>query len=63
MPLNARTNENIPKVDETTLGEEDDVTTVGHGEAINLRLDFNSLLSVSFQPGDVDFDIEVTNAR
>jgi hypothetical protein len=63
MLLNARTNENIPKVDETALGEEDDVTTVGHGEAVNLRLDLNSLLGVSLQPGDVDFDIEVTNAR
>ena len=61
--MQARMRTRIPKVDQASLGEEDDVTTVGHGEAVNLRLDFNSLLSVSLQPGDVDFDIEVTNAR
>jgi hypothetical protein len=49
------------KVDETTLGEEDDVTSVGHGEAVDLRLDADDLLGVGLQPGDVDLNVEVTN--
>lgn len=49
------------KVDQTTLGKEEDVTAVGHGEAVDLGLDVLDRLGVGLQPGNVDFDIEVTN--
>src|SRR5690606_829965 len=50
------------EVDETTLSQQDDVSAVGHGVAVNLRLNVNDSLGVCLQPGDVDFNIEVTNA-
>jgi hypothetical protein len=49
------------QVDETTLSEKDDVTAAGHGEAINLGLDIDSLLGIGLQPGNVDLNVEVTN--
>jgi hypothetical protein len=49
------------QVDETTLGQKDDVTTVGHEEAVNLRLDVLDRLGVGLEPSNVNFDIEVTN--
>ena len=51
-----------PQIDQTTLSEQDNVAAVGHGKAINLRLDVDCLLRISLQPRDVDLDIEVTNA-
>ena len=50
------------KVDETALSEEDDVAAVGHCEAVDLGLDLNTSLGVGLQPGDVDLNIEVTDA-
>lgn len=49
------------EVDKATLGEEDDVTAGGHGEAVNLGLDVLNALGVLLEPGNVDLDIEVTN--
>lgn len=49
------------KVDKTALGEEDNVTTVGHGEAVNLGLDVDSLLGIGLEPGNVDLDIKVSD--
>lgn len=49
------------KVDETTLGEKDDVTAVGHQEAVNLRLDVLDGLGVLLEPGNVDLNVEVTD--
>jgi len=50
------------KVDKTALSEKDDVAATGHGEAVNLRLDVADRCSVGLQPGDVNFNVEVTNA-
>lgn len=49
------------EVDETSLSEEDDVTTVGHRVAVDLRLDVRDRLGVGLEPGDVDLDVEVTD--
>ena len=50
------------KVDKTTLSKEDDVAAVGHGEAVDLGLNIRDRLSIGLQPGDVDFNVKVTNA-
>lgn len=49
------------KVDETTLGQQDDVAAVLHQEAVNLGLDVLHRGSVGLQPGNVNLNIEVTN--
>ena len=49
------------QVDETTLGQEDDVTAVVHQEAVNLGLDAGNRLCVLLEPRNIDFDIEVTD--
>jgi len=49
------------KVDETSLGEEDDVAAVLHEEAVDLWLDVLDALGVGLQPGNVDLNVEVTN--
>jgi hypothetical protein len=49
------------KVDKTTFSQKDNVVTVLHGETINLGLDVLDGSSVSLDPGDIDFNIEVTN--
>jgi len=50
------------EVDQTTFGKQDDMATVGHGVTIDLRLNIDDGLRVSLEPGDIDLDIEVTNA-
>lgn len=37
------------------------MAAIGHGEAVDLGLDLNSLLGVGLQPGDVNLNIEVTD--
>lgn len=49
------------KVDETTLGQEDEVTAVWHQETVNLGLDADTLLGVLLEPGNVDLNVEVTD--
>jgi hypothetical protein len=49
------------QVDETALGEEDDVAAAGHKVAVDLGLDVGDGLGVLLEPGNVDFDIEVTD--
>ena len=51
------------KVDKAALGEEDNVTAVGHGEAVNLGLDVHALLRVLLEPINIDLNIEVANAK
>jgi hypothetical protein len=51
------------EVDETTLSKQDDMATIRHGETINLGLDIDDGLRVGLEPGNIDLDIEVTNAR
>jgi hypothetical protein len=50
------------QVDEPALGEEDDVTTGGKGETVNLGLDVYGLDRVLLDPRDIDLDVEVTDA-
>lgn len=49
------------QVDKTALGEEDDVVTILHGKAVYLWLDVGNTGSVSLEPGNIDFDIEMAN--
>jgi hypothetical protein len=49
------------KVDETTLGEKDDVAAGRHEEAVDLGLDVLDILGVGLEPGDVNFNVEVAN--
>jgi hypothetical protein len=49
------------EVDETALGEEDDVAAAGHEEAVDLGLDVGDGFSVLLEPRNVDFDVEVTD--
>jgi hypothetical protein len=50
------------EVDETALGEEDDVAARGHGEAVDLGLDVDVLDRVLLEPGDVNLDVKVADA-
>lgn len=50
------------QVDESSLGEEDDVSAGSHGESVNLGLDVDVLDGVGLDPSDVDLDIEVADA-
>lgn len=49
------------EVDKTTLGEEDDVSTVGEQESVNLGLDVNDRGGVSLNPGNVNLNVKVAN--
>jgi hypothetical protein len=49
------------EVDETTLGEEDDVVAIRHEETVDLGLNVLDGLGVLLEPGNVDFNVEVTN--
>lgn len=50
-----------PKVDETTLCEEDDVAAVFHQVTVDLRLDVLDALGVGFKPCHVDFNVKMSN--
>lgn len=52
----------VPQVDKTTLGEEEDVAARGHGEAVDLGLNVGNGLGVGLQPCNVDLNVEVANA-
>ena len=49
------------KVDQTTLGQEDDVLAVLEGVPVHLGLDVGLQLAVLLQPLDLDLAVEVTN--
>lgn len=51
------------EVDETAGCEEDDMTTIRHGEAVDLRLDVHTLLCILGQPSNVDLNIEMADAE
>ena len=55
------TENNPPQIDQTTLGEKDDMTPARHGVAVNLGLDVDALKGVLLEPGDVDLNVEVAN--
>jgi len=50
------------EVDQSTLGEEDDVSARLHLESVHLGLDLDVLSGVGLQPCDINLDIEVTDA-
>jgi len=50
------------EVDQSTLGEEDDVSARLHLESVDLGLDLDVLGGVGLQPCDINLDIEVTDA-
>lgn len=54
---------NLPQVDKTTLSEKDEVTAARHRVTIDLGLDVDDRLRVGLQPGDIDLDVEVSNAK
>lgn len=49
------------QVDQSTLGEEDDVSARRHGKSVDLGLDVDGLGGSLLQPSDVNLDIKVTN--
>jgi len=49
------------EVDEAAFGEEDDVTAGGHEVAVDLGFDVGDGFAVFFDPGDVDFDVEMAD--
>lgn len=51
-----------PEVHKTTLSKQDDMATVGHGVTIDLGLDIDDRFRVGLEPGDIDLDIEMTDA-
>jgi hypothetical protein len=53
---------NLPQVHKTTFREKNDVAPRSHGEAINLRLDVDCLLSIGLQPGNVNLNVEMADA-
>ena len=61
--MNVPKYDNSPQVNETALGEEDDVTTIWHGETVDLGLDVGDGNSIGLEPGDIDFNVEVADAE
>lgn len=49
------------QVDETSLGQKDDVSAAGHQVPVNLGLDVLDALGVLLQPSDIDLNVEVAN--
>jgi hypothetical protein len=52
----------LPEIDKATRSKENNMTTVRHHETIDLWLYIYHRLGISLEPGDIDFDIEVTDA-
>lgn len=50
------------QVDQSTLGEEDNVSAGSHGESVNLGLDVYALDGVGLEPSNVNLDVEVADA-
>jgi hypothetical protein len=49
------------EVDETALGQQDEVTAVLHQEAVDLGLDVLDRLGVGLEPRNINLDVEVAN--
>lgn len=49
------------KIDKSSISEKDDVSAIRHRVSVNLRFDVAVLLGVGLEPGDIDFNVEVTN--
>lgn len=52
----------LPQINETTLSQKDQVAAVSHRVAVNLRFDVDDLLGILLQPGNINLDVEVTDA-
>lgn len=52
----------LPQVDKTTFGEQDDMATRRRREAVDLRFDVHSILCICLEPCNVDFNIKVADA-
>lgn len=50
------------QVDQTTLGEQNNVTAGSHGESVDLGLDVDGLGGVGLEPGNVNLDVKVADA-
>lgn len=50
------------EVDKTSFSEENDVTFVGHGVTVDLGLHIGDGDGIGLEPGDIDLDVEVTDA-
>lgn len=55
--------DNVPEVNKTTFGKEDDVAARWHRKAINLGFNIDCMFSIGLQPRNIDLDIEVSDAR
>ena len=51
-----------PQVDETPFRKENNMTTGRHSVPINLRFDIDDSLGVGFEPCNIDFYIEMSDA-
>lgn len=60
--INLRYDKCIPQVNETTLGEKDNVASRSHGVTIDLRFDVDNFLCVGLQPRNIDLNIEMPDA-
>lgn len=49
------------KVDKTTFSQQDDVASTWHQESINLGLDVDLLGAIGLEPGNIYFNVKVTN--
>lgn len=49
------------QVDQSAVGQKDDVAAVLHQVSVDLRLDVDHRFGVVLQPGDVDFNVKVTD--
>ena len=56
-----RVSHGTAQIDETALGQEDDVLSVGKGEPVHLGLDVGLLAAVFLQPLDVNLAVEMAN--
>lgn len=49
------------EVDKTAFSKKDDVATIRHEVSVHLRFDVLNAFGVGFEPGNVDFNVKMTN--
>lgn len=52
----------LPQIHKATFSQQNKVTTGGHSETVNLRLDIDNGLGIGLEPRNVDLDIKVADA-
>jgi hypothetical protein len=52
----------LPQVDQATFSKKDDVTSRRHCKPIDLWFDIDDFNRILFQPSNVDFNVEVSDA-